>query len=207
MIGWTSFYVAIPALLYLFTIQAFSGKRPILLRSICLISFVLICGLISQLGMDSTQLPSGFSLLVSLFHGGADGTTAGLFCGGIALLLQWLCGKAISYILLILAALFTLLASFQITIPSIIRAVQNRPRADWEDEVEEVPEPAAVVVNHLANKRIEYVENKRRMREERELMDFSVDDEETVSQPVGKRKTNYKAMNSCLRSKRMWKSP
>ena len=35
LIGWTSFYVAIPALLYLFTIQAFSGKRPILLRSVC----------------------------------------------------------------------------------------------------------------------------------------------------------------------------
>ena len=116
LIGWTSFYVAIPALLYLFTIQAFSGKRPILLRSICLISFVLICGIISQLGMDSAQLPSGFSLLVSLFQGGADGTTAGLFCGGIALLLQWLCGKVISYIILVLAAIFALLASFQITI-------------------------------------------------------------------------------------------
>jgi len=188
LIGWTSFYVAIPALLYLFTIQAFSGKRPILLRSVCLISFVLICGLISQLGMDSAQLPSGFSLLVSLFQGGADGTTAGLLCGGLALLLQWLCGKVISYIILILAAIFTLLASFQITIPSIIRAVQNRPRADWEDEVEEVPEPAAVVVNHLANKRIEYVENKRRLKEEREQLDLMIEEEEAQTQPAPKHK-------------------
>ena len=48
MIGNVAFYVSIPGLLYLFTIQAFSGKRPILLRSICLICFVLICGCISN---------------------------------------------------------------------------------------------------------------------------------------------------------------
>ena len=193
LIGQTSFYVAIPALLYLFTIQAFSGKRPIILRSVCLISFVLICGCISQLGMSAFELPSGFSLLVALFQGGSQGTTAGLFCGGIALLMQWLCGKVISYIILILAALFTLLASFQITIPSIIRAVQNRPRADWEDEVKEVPEPASVVVNHIATKRIEYVENKRRIREEQAQIDIPIDDEEEMERPPVKRKISRKA--------------
>ena len=55
LIGNVAFYVAIPALLYLFTIQAFSGKRPVILRSVCLICFTLICGLISQLGMDTTR--------------------------------------------------------------------------------------------------------------------------------------------------------
>ena len=193
LIGNVSFYVAIPALLYLFTIQAFSGKRPIVLRSICLICFVLICGCISQLGLSTNGLPTGFSMLISLYQGGADGTTAGLLCGGVALIFQWLCGKVISYIILILGALFTLLASFQITIPSIIRAVQNRPRADWEDEVEEVPEPAAVVVNHLANKRIEYVENKRRQQAERAEMEaqFAEEEEEEPIQP--KRKISRKA--------------
>ena len=195
LIGNVAFYVAIPALLYLFTIQAFSGKRPVILRSVCLICFTLICGLISQLGMDSESLPSGFALLVALYQGGAAGTTAGLLCGGIGLLLKWLCGTVISYIVLILAAVFTLLASFQITIPSIIRAIQNRPRADWEDEEkEEVPEPAAVVVNHLANKRIEYVENKRRIQAERAQIDIPVDDEveETAPNPA-KRKISKKA--------------
>ena len=194
LIGNVAFYVAIPALLYLFTIQAFSGKRPVLLRSVCLICFTLICGLISQLSMDSESLPSGFAMLVALYQGGAAGTTAGLLCGGIALLLQWLCGTVISYIILVLAAVFTLLASFQITIPSIIRAVQNRPRADWEDEEkEEVPEPAAVVVNHLANKRIEYVENKRRVQAERAQIDIPVDEEPEYTQSAPKRKISKKA--------------
>ena len=193
LIGKVSFYVSIPALLYLFVIQAFSGKRPVRLRSICLICFVLICGCISQLSLNST-LPTGFAMLVSLYQGGSAGTTAGLLCGGLALLLRWLCGNVISYIILILAALFTLLASFQITIPSIIRAVQNRPRADWEEEPEEVPEPASVVVNHLANKHIEHMENKRRDQAERAQIDVPVDDEEAPAEeiPAPKRKISKK---------------
>ena len=180
LIGQLAFYVAIPALLYLFAIQAFSGKRPVILRSVCLLVFVAICGCISQIVMmmdDSYALPTGMALLSELVSGGVSGDTAGLICGGLALLLELLFGPAFSMIILIVAALLTLLASFQITIPSIIRAVQNRPRADWEDEEPEVEEPAAVVVNHLANKRIAYLENKRKEQEERQLeIDIPVDD-------------------------------
>ncbi len=193
LIGNVSFYVAIPGLLYLFTIQAFSGKRPIKLRSICLICFVLICGCISQLGMDTSHLPTGVAMLVSLYQGGATGMTAGLFCGGVALLLKLLCGYWISLIILLIAAVITLLAAMQITIPSIIRAVQNRPRADWEDEPVDVPEPAAVVVNHLATKRIEYVENKRRIQAERAEIDIPVDDDPEPEEPAAKRKLSKKA--------------
>ena len=174
LVGRISFYVSIPALLYLFTIQAFSGKRPVKLRSICLICFVLLCGCMSQLSLKTT-LPTGFALLTELYEGAATGETAGLICGGIALLIQLLCGTAISYIIFGVAAVLTLLAAFQITIPSIVRAVQNRPRADWEDELEEIPEPASVVVNHIANKRIAYVENRRRMQEEQEQLELDME--------------------------------
>ncbi len=188
LIGQIAFYIAIPALLYLFVIQAFSGKRPVILRSVCLLAFVGICGCISQIVMlmeDGYGLPTGMALLSELVSGGVSGDTAGLICGGIALLLNLLLGKAFSLIILIIAGLLTLLASFQITIPSIIRAVQNRPRADWEDEEPEVEEPAAVVVNHIANKRIAYVENKRRQQEERQMeIDIPVDDK-----PLAPKKT------------------
>ena len=180
LIGQVAFYVAIPALLYLFAIQAFSGKRPIILRSVCLICFLAICGCISQVVMlmdTNYSLSTGVALISELASGGVSGETAGLLCGGIALLLDLLFGHAFTLIILIVAALLTLLASFQITIASIIRAVQNRPRADWEDEEPEVEEPAAVVVNHIANKRIAYVENKRKQQEERQLeIDIPVDD-------------------------------
>ena len=193
LIGQISFYVAIPALLYLFSIHAFSGKRPIILRSVCLITFVLICGCLSQLFMDPDSLPSGMAIVAELYHGGYEGYTAGLICGGIGVLLD-ICLGPVAIIVLIIAAVFTLLASFQITIPSIIRAVQNRPRADWEDEEqEELQEPAAVVVNHIANKRIEYVENRRRMRAEQEELEAELAAAEVEEQPEPKRKPAKKA--------------
>ena len=190
LIGKVSFYIAIPALLYLFTIQAFSGKRPIIMRSSCMISFVLICGCISQLFMGN--LPEGASVLPTLYQGGSAGTAAGLLCGGITLLIKALFGWWITLFILIIASIFTLLAAMQITIPSIIRAVQNRPRADWEDEQEERQEPAAVVVNHIATKRIEYVEQKRARKAEKAQIDFDLD-EPVVPTDHSKRKTNPKA--------------
>ncbi len=163
LIGTVGFYVSIPATLYLFIIHAFSGKRPIIMRSVCLFAFVLICGCISHLVLNPVGLPSGLALIGELYTGGVYGTTGGLLCGSIAMLLRWACGTVLSYIIYVFCAVFTLLGSMQITIPSIIRAIQNRPRADWEDveEEEERLEPASVLVNHIANKRIEHIENRR----------------------------------------------
>ena len=168
LFGEVCFYVSIPALLYLFIIQAFSGKRPVILRSVCLGAFVLLCGCMAHLLMRTGALGKGGQLVKELYTGGINGTTGGLICGSVAMLLRWLCGNVIALIVLILSAVVTLLGSMQITVPSIIRAVQNRPRADWEDEEEQVQEPAAVVVNHFANKRIEHMESKRRALQDRE---------------------------------------
>lgn len=170
LIGNVGFLVSIPALLYAFLILAFSGKRPVIMRCISLLLFVLLCGSVYHLVMNPGPAGSGFAAVSSLYLGGTTGATGGIICGGIAILLCWLCGKVISYIVLFVAAAIALLASMQITVPSIIRAIKNRPRADWED-VDEFfdtqPEPAAVVVNHLAAKRIEHMEQKRRREADR----------------------------------------
>ena len=168
LFGHVGFIIAIPVLLYLFFIHAFSGSRPIRMRTACLISFVLLCGCIAHLVINPTGLPDGFALFTELYNGGADGTTGGLLCGGIAILIKSFCGPVITYIILITAALFTLLGGMQITIPSIVRAVQNRPRPDWDVVQKERQEPAAVVVNHIANKRIAYIERHRRTAEQPE---------------------------------------
>ncbi len=161
LVGKVAFLVSIPALLYLFFIHAFSGKRPVLMRSICLGVFVLCCGCISHLTLNPQELPKGIGFIVAMFKGGAANQTAGVICGSLAYLIQWACGTVISYIIFILIGIFTLLGSMQITIPSIIRAIQDRPKAQWEEEKTPQPEPAAIVVNHIARKRIEHVENKR----------------------------------------------
>lgn len=161
LFGKVAFLVSIPALLYLFFIHAFSGKRPVIMRSVCLGAFVVCCGCISHLTMGPPVLPSGFKMIGALYEGGIANQTGGVVCGMIASLLYWTCHSILSYIILTICAIFTLLGAMQITIPSIIRAIQDRPRAEWEEEKTPQPEPAAVVVNHLARKHIAHLENKR----------------------------------------------
>ena len=160
MIGIAGFIISIPVLLYLFFIHAFSGKRPVKMRTICLALFVLICGCLHHLFSDP-EISKGAAMFADLYEKGSY-SSGGILCGSVVIFLNYLLNPWISGILLVVAAVFALLGGMQITIPSIIRAIQNRPRADWEDEeFEEKPEPAAIVVNHIANKRIEYVEQKR----------------------------------------------
>ena len=163
LLGNVGFIVCIPALLYLFGIHAFSGKRPVCMRTICVSFFVIICGCIAHLTKDPQRLASGIALVSDLYKGGVSGQTGGVLCGLITILIRWLCGTAITYIILVISAVLTLLGGMQITVPSIIRAIQNRPRADWEDEKKAVEkqEPAVVVVNHIANKRIAHIEQQR----------------------------------------------
>ena len=101
LIGGVGFVVAMPVLLYLFIIHAFSGKRPVLMRSICLGCFLLISGCLSHLIYD----PDCVVGLKELYYGGIDGTTGGFICGAIAMFLRWFCGPVIPYILLIVSHL------------------------------------------------------------------------------------------------------
>ena len=161
LIGHAGFLVSIPALLYLFIIHAFSGGRPVKMRTICIALFVLFCGCISHLSLTAPDMPLGWDAVTDLYYGGIEGSTAGLICGGVAMLFYWLFQDILSYIIFILAAIFLLLGGMQITIVSIIRAIQDRPRPNWEEKPVERPEPATIVVNHIANKRIEHLEQKR----------------------------------------------
>ncbi len=169
LIGEVAFYIAIPGMLGLFVIHATSGDRPVLMRSICVGAFVLLCGCVSHLILKPGIASEGFALVGSLYAGGVDGTAAGVVCGLITMLFTWACGPIIPYLIFGIAAAFFLLGAFRITLPSIVRAVKNRPRAEWESEPPKKQEPAEVVVNHIANKRIAYVEQKRKRTEQLEL--------------------------------------
>ena len=161
LIGQVSFVILIPVLLYLFIIHAFSGKKPIIMRTVCLLTFTVLCGCLTHLSLDPQGLPADIHLISELYMGGVDGTTGGCICGGLAMLVKLLCGPVISYLVLIVAAILTLLGGMQITIPSIVRAIQNRPRLEDEDEKPDKEEPAVIVVNHIANKRNEYIKRRR----------------------------------------------
>lgn len=175
LIGEVGFYASVPILLYMFIIHAFSGKRPVIMRSISLICLTLICGCLAHLNSDNGNLGSGFEMIRNLY----SNSKGGVICGAVAELLNWAFHGIISNIILIICGILTLLASVNITIPSMIRAFENRPKADWEeDERHEVrPEPAAIVVNHIATKRIEHIENRRRKKAEAADIDIPLDGE------------------------------
>lgn len=171
LIGKVAFYFSIPALLYTFIILVSSKNQPVKMRISCLYAFVFICGCIYHLSVNNQTLVGGARIIADLWTGGAQGTSGGLLCGGFSMLIRWACGSVLTYILLILVAIATLLASMKITIPSIIRAIKNRPRDDLEEEdfLEVRPEPAALVVNHIANRRIEHNRQRRIQQEERQM--------------------------------------
>ena len=168
LMGKAAFYVSIPAFLYLFIVHAFSRNRKVGLQTVSTLLFVLLCGCISHLTLNSQNAEWSLSLFPLLYQEGIAGTSAGVICGLIAMGIRFLCGNILSYIIFILCGILALLGAMQITIPSIVRAIQNRPRPDWEEkDAEPAPEPAEVVVNHIANKHIEHVEQQRISRAEK----------------------------------------
>ena len=160
LVGQAGFYFSIPAFLYLFIIHAFGRKDAVKMRSICLILFVLLCGMIYHLIVQTYDYPDGFGIFGALYSGGVAGSSGGLICGAAAVVLRWACGKPLSFVICVLCAILSLLGAMQITLPSIIRAIANRPREDWEED-EDYVEPAVAVVNHIANKQIEHKRQKR----------------------------------------------
>ena len=167
LVGQAGFIVAIPVLLYIFCIHAFSGKRPIMMRTICLICFIVVCGCFYHYIEDPTvrQMVTFKQMndhtLGEFWNTGIDTTSGGVICGGIAVLLGCLLGPIIPVIIYVISGILTLLGGMQFTPAGFIRAIQNRPRPDWEEEVEEPQDPATVFVNHIANKRIEQMERRR----------------------------------------------
>ena len=189
LIGMAAFYFMIPGLLYIFYILVTSRKQPVRGRCICVIVFVLLCGSLYHLFVNNQSLVGGGKILAELLTTGKDGTSGGLICGGFAMIIKSLLGVVVTYILLIVAAIITLLAAMKITIPAIVKAIQERPRDDWdEDDYEDYrPEPAAVVVNHIANKQMERKRQRREMELERQRKEDEIVLIEALAHPKPKK--------------------
>ena len=167
LVGQAGFYFAIPGLLYLFVIHTFGRKNAPTMRSVCTLLFVFLCGCIYHLAMQEQEMSKGFALIKDLCTGGVAGSTGGVLCGGAAMLLRWLCGKTLAFVLCVFFAILTLLGAMNITIPSIIRAIANRPKDDYAEE-EDYIDPATAVVNNIASKQIARKRQRREQQRARE---------------------------------------
>ena len=78
LIGKVGYFVLIPALLYLFYVHAFSGSKPVVMRTSCTVSFLFICGFIAHLALNPALVFDGFGQLLStLYATGIDGDSGG----------------------------------------------------------------------------------------------------------------------------------
>ena len=76
-------------------------------------------------------------------------------------------------ILLLCALLMELITCLNMTIGGIITAIRERPRVAYEEPQREHPDPAKVIVDHVAQKQIERTERKRSRMSE---FDLPIDD-------------------------------
>ncbi len=187
LIGKAAFYFSVPALLYLFIINVFGRRTAVTMRSVCTVLFVLFCGCIYHLAVQTQGIASGLAIFPDLYLSGIEGRGGGVICGGFAILLRSAFGNVISYIIIGISAVLTLLGAMEITVPSLIRAIINRPKDDWEEEEQQqvYVEPAAVMVNHFANKKIE---NNRKRRQQLAAEQASQNTMQPMELPVKKGK-------------------
>ena len=136
LIGRTGYIVSIPVLFYLFFIHAFSGKRPIKLRTACLIIFVFACGCLSHLSAIGMLTANGVAVIGELYSDGIAYQSGGVLCGLLAMGIHWLCGPVVSYILLAVIAIAMLFGGMGITVSGLVKAYRERPRPEWEEEAD-----------------------------------------------------------------------
>ena len=181
LIGQAAFYFSVPALFYLFIIHIFNRRKAVKLRTFCVVVFTFLCGAIFHMIVYAPAIADGVELIFVLYNSGVAGRSGGIVCGGLAMLMHWACGTALTYLILILGAVLTLLGAMEITIPSLIRAIVNRPRDDWEEEEEAYVDPAAAMVNRIANKKIEQKRQKRERALQEQDEVFRLDESENAS--------------------------
>ena len=155
------FYILPFAFLMSFLILLLHDGRPVVLRVVCTFLIVVTIGALVQLvgGQDGAAWSA--SMLAELWTGGIDGTAGGVIAGLLAQLLELIVSRIGAVIVLLFALALLLLTSLNMTVTGIITAIKNRPRPEYDPPKREHRDPAEVIVNHVAEKRIEHVERKR----------------------------------------------
>lgn len=191
LLGAAGFYLMPVVLFYLFFLLAFRHKQPVWMQCLSSVLFVITVGAVFHLLSSSRpELPSGIKMVGVLYQTGIAGQSGGVLGGLLAIIFELALSRILAIIVLCILSLIALLSSLDITVGSIIRAIENRPRPDFEEPERQRNDPATVVVNHFAYKHIAHLERKKRIAE----YDVPVDDEPVApAQKPGKKERLRKA--------------
>ncbi len=189
LFGSTVRFVVPFSLLVMTGILTFHDNRPITARLISAGMMVICIGALAHLLSEFTY-SKDVPLLSALWKGGSEGVTGGVICGLVAMALEACIAKIGAAVILAAGLIVCILYALNMTIPSIYRAIQNRPRLEKreKEEEEEKPDVAAVIVNRVAQHRIDRIQQKR---EPKNISEYDL----PVDEPPTPIKTSEKVMS------------
>lgn len=157
----------LPVILLLsFWILLFHRGRPVKFRMVCAFLLPIATGALGQLFGGVKPEWTG-AVVGILWRGGINGTAGGLISGMLAMLFSSLFSTVGAVVLFLVIFVIGLLGALNMTIVSVMQAIRNRPRLPEYDPPEEEPvDTAATIVNHVANRHIERVEQRREKKQE-----------------------------------------
>ncbi len=183
LFGKVGFWFWLFALPYLFWVLCIQHNGNRIMRAVSTVCFVLCCSTSLQLLVPEVKYGDLFTGIAELYLGGMAGTTAGVICGSIGMLIRGLFGEIISFIVLLILAAVFLLRAMEITLTGLYRAIQERPR-EPEEELDIAPRDyAAELVNHVVARK-KQLRQRKLLRQEEEDYEYYDDEDEEDIQPV-----------------------
>ena len=150
--GRVGFYLSLFLLPYMFWALVILRKGKPGMRCLSAIGVVGIFSIMMQFFTPETDYTGFLVAVKDLYQGGITGSSSGVICGGIGLLLENVLGDIIAFILLVLLAAVLLLRAMEITLTGLYKAIQARPRPEQEEDDTPPRDYAADLVNFLSNK-------------------------------------------------------
>ncbi len=167
------FYILPFSFLLGFLILLLHDGRPVALRVTCAFLLAATIGALAHVFSGGSELEWSWEMFGELWDGGISGAGGGILSGFLAELLSAVISRIGAAIVLLAALLLELITCLNMTIGGILPAIRERPRAEYAEPQREHPDPAQVIVNHVAQRQIERTERKRSRMSE---FDLPVDD-------------------------------
>ena len=205
LFGGAGFYILPFSLFMMFVILLFHGGKPVRARSVCAFAVVLCIGSLVHL-MTGSDLSWGKGILGELWIGGQSGSGCGIVCGLLAMGVEAVISKIGAVIVFAALLLFCILTTLNMTVPSIIRAIQERPRLKYDEPEEEGPDAAQALVNHVAQKHIDHVQQ-RRARERKRIEEYDLPVDEPSAPPKKKHRSAVPSPDEFILEQRAASAP
>ena len=143
----------------------FHGGKPVTMRVLCSLGFVLLTCALAHLALDASKAEWGLEMFGTLYREGAENLSGGVLGGFLAMLFSLPGGHAVGWALTILLLLVALPASLNLTLTGLLRAINDHRDELRRQEKPERKEPAEVLVERA----IQHRENREERRQEREV--------------------------------------